>query len=59
MLYGRKFPLSLKEGCYESYARPVILYGSEAWYLKESEMGILLRTERSTVRAMSGVWLQD
>ena len=58
MLYGRRFPLKLKGAVYKSYARPVILYGSEAWYLKLSEMGILSRTERSMVRAMCGVQLK-
>ena len=36
-----------------------MLYGSEAWCLKESEMGILRRTERSIVRAMCGVQFKD
>ena len=36
-----------------------MLYGSEAWCLKESDMGILQRTERSMVRAMCGVQLKD
>ena len=39
--------------------RPVILYGSETWCLKEREMGILQRMERSMMRAMCGVWLKD
>ena len=52
VLYCRKFPLSMKGAVYRSYVRPAILYGSEAWCLKESEMGILQRTERSMVRAM-------
>ena len=38
---------------YESYVGPAILCGSEAWFLKESEMGIL----RRTVRSMCGVQL--
>ena len=58
MLYGRKFPLRLKGAVYESYIRPAILYGSEAWCLKESEVGILRRTERFMVRAMCGVKLK-
>ena len=33
-----------------------MLYGSETWYLKENEIGIL-RTERSIMRAMCGVKL--
>ena len=39
-------------GDYGSYVRPSIQYGSEAWCLKEREMGILQRTVRSMVRAM-------
>ena len=52
LLYGRRFPLWLKGVVCNSYVRPAILYGSEAWCLKESEIGILQRTERSIVRAM-------
>ena len=57
MLYGRR-PLKLKEAAHRSYVRPAIQYESEAWFLKESEMGILW-TKRSTVRAMCGVQLKD
>ena len=39
----------LKGAVYDSYVWPAIQYGSEAWWLKESEMGILQRTERSMV----------
>ena len=35
------------------------MYGSEECCLKESEMAILQRTERSIVRAMCGVQLKD
>ena len=55
LLYGRRFPLKLKGAVYGSYVRPAILHESEAWCLKESEIGILQRTERSVVRAMCGV----
>ena len=41
LLYGRRFPLMLKGAVYESYVKPAILYGSEEWCLKESEMRIL------------------
>ena len=41
------------------YVWPAILHESGAWCLKESEMGILRRTERSLVRAMCGVQLKD
>ena len=59
MLYGRRFPLRLKEAVNKGYVRPTILYGSEAWCLKESEMGIFQRTERFMVMAMCGVQLKD
>ena len=59
LLYGRRFPLMLKGAVHKSYVRPTILYGSEAWCLKESEMGILPRTKISMVRAMCGVSLKD
>ena len=39
LLYGRKSPLKMKGTVYRSCVRPAILYGSEAWCLKESEMG--------------------
>ena len=36
-----------------------MLYGSEAWCLREKEMEILRRTERAMIRAMCGVKLLD
>ena len=39
LLNGRRFPLKLKGAVHKSYVMPAILYGSEAWCLKESEMG--------------------
>ena len=59
LLDGRIFPLKLKGGVYKSYVRPVILHGSETWCIKQREMGILRRTERSMVRAMCGVQFKD
>ena len=41
LLYGRRFSTYLKEAVYRSYVLPTLLYESEAWCLKESEMGIL------------------
>ena len=59
LLYGWRIPLRLKGAVYRCYVRQAILYGSEAWCLKESEMGILRRTERSMVGAMCRVQLKD
>ena len=41
LLYGMRFTLYLKGAVYRSYVRPAMLCGSEAWCLKENEMGIL------------------
>ena len=49
LLHGSRFPQKLKGAVKKSYVRPAIQYGSEAWCLKESEMGIIPRTERSNV----------
>ena len=43
LLYGRRFPLRLKGAVYRSYVRSAILYGSEAFCLKEGETEILRR----------------
>ena len=59
LLYGKMLPLKLKEADYNSYVRPVVLNESKEWCLKESEMRILRRTERSMMREMSGVQLKD
>ena len=41
LLYGRRFSLRLKWAVYKRYVSLAILYGSDAWCLEESEMGIL------------------
>ena len=43
LLYGRRFPLRLNGAVCRKYVGPTILYGSEVWCLKESEMEILRR----------------
>ena len=59
LLYDMRFPLWLKGAVYRSYIRPAILYESEAWCLKEKEMGILRLSELSMVRAICGVRLKS
>ena len=49
----------LRGTVYGNYVRPAMLYGSEAWCLKEGETGILRRFERSMVSAMYGVELKE
>ena len=45
----------MKERIYQSYVRSAMLYGSETWCLRENEMAILRRTEKSMMRAMCKV----
>ena len=47
-----------KDGIYRSCVKSAMLYESETWCLRESEMAIL-RTERALVRSMCGVKLVD
>ena len=54
----KMFPLNLM-GLFISYVRPAILCGSEVWCLKERQMAILQRTERSIVTAMCAVQLKN
>ena len=58
ILNGRRLLFKMKEKIYKSCARSAMLYGSEAWRLREKEMAIL-RTERAMIRAMCGVKLLD
>ena len=52
LLLGNRFPLRMKDKVYCCCVRSAILYGNEAWWLKENERAILRRTERAMVRAM-------
>ena len=45
VMHCRRFPLKLTVSFYMSYVGPALLYGSEAWRLKESEIGISQMTE--------------
>ena len=59
ILKGRRFSLKMKGKIYKSCVRSAMLYGSEAWCLREKEMAILRRNERAMIRAMCGVKLLD
>ena len=41
LLFERRVPVKFEGYVYKSYVRPVILYGGEAWRLKDSAIGIL------------------
>ena len=49
-MLGNRFPLRIKGKIYRCCVRSTILYGSEAWCLKENEKAILKRTERAMVK---------
>ena len=55
--FRKIFSLQMKEKVYKSYVRSAMLYGSEMWCLRENEVAILKRAERSMVRAMCRVKL--
>ena len=59
LLRGGRFSLRIKGMVCRTCVRLAILYESEAWRLRESEMGILIRTERAMMRSMCGVKLVD
>ena len=40
---GRRIPKKLKGAVFKSYVRPAILYGREAWCLKDSEMELHIK----------------
>ena len=58
-LCSNRFSLRLKGTVYKSCVKSAILYRSEVWHLEESKMLLLHSTERSTVRAIFGVQLND
>ena len=46
LLLGNRFPRKMKDKVYCCCVTSAILYGSEAWCLKNNEKAILRRTER-------------
>ena len=59
LLFGNKFPLRMKVKVYRCCVQSAVLYGSEAWCLKENEKAPLRKTERAMVRAMCGQKVVD
>ena len=59
LLLGNRFSLKMKGKFYHCCVRSAILYGSQAWCLKENEKAILRRMERAMVRAMCGQKVVD
>ena len=59
ILKRQKVFIKDEEKIYKSCVRSAMLYGSEAWCLREKEMAILKRTERAAIRAMYDVKLLD
>ena len=49
ILKGKRFSLKMKRKIYKSCVRSAMLYGSEAWCLREKEMAILRRKERAMI----------
>jgi len=47
LLKGKRFSLKMKGKVYKSCVSSAMMYGSETWCLREKEMAILRRTERT------------
>ena len=52
LLLGNRFPLRMKDKVYCCCIRLAILYGREAWRLKEKEKVNLRRTKRAVLSAI-------
>ena len=57
--FRKRFSLQIKGKIYNNYVRSTMLYGSKTWCLRENEVAVFRRAERSMVRAMCGVQLVD
>ena len=55
LFHGRRSSLRMKGMVHQSCIKSAMLYGSETWCLRETEMAILRRTERAMVRSRCGV----
>ena len=59
ILFGKRFSLQMKGKIHKSYVRSAILYQSKTWCLRENEVAMLRRAQRSMVRVMCSVKLVD
>ena len=59
LLLGNRFSPKMKDNVYRGCIRSGILYGSEAWCLKENDKATLRRMKGAMVRAMCGQKVVD
>src|SRR6185436_17729574 len=59
ILTPRRISLKLKGKIYKACIQSVMVYGSETWPMKSSDLSRLVRTERMMARWMCGVKLND
>ena len=59
VLNGKQFSLKMKGSVYRSCVRSAMLYGSETWCLRETELAILRRMEKAMIKVICGVHLLD
>ena len=59
ILSSRTFSLKKNRSFCQAYVRPVLLYGSETWPVKEEDLVRLCRTEMSMLRWMSHATFKD
>jgi len=54
VLCDKKVPLELKDKVYRMVVGPAVLYGSECWLLKKTQIQRLMVTEMKMIRWMCG-----
>ena len=59
LLTAREASLRVKGKIYRACVQRVLVYGSETWAMKVTDMQRLLRTENNMIRWMFGVTLKD
>ena len=59
ILFSRTFSLKKKGSFYKACVRPVLLYGSKTWPVKEEDLVRLHRTEMAMLRWMSHATFKD
>ena len=59
MLCGKKMLIGLKGKVYRMVVRPVVLYGSECWPIKNTQVQKLMVAEMKMIRWMCGYMILD
>ena len=59
MLCDKRMPVGLKDKVYHMVVRPAVLYGSECWPIKKTQVQRLMVAEMRMIRWMCGYTRMD